>query len=208
MTDSLSCRQYLLISFLEDLIFICLSALVLGNSLGASGIWAAYPAGEVLTFAFIFCFVYFKCGKAPLRAEDYIVLPEDFDLPECDIFDRTARSSKDVAEIAKEAEKFCLSHGEDPKTSRNASLAVEEFGLNLVKWGFGKKSKSIDIRMVKKDFMTLRIRDDCAAFNPKDWLAVHADKNTEHNGIRMICAMAHDVQYFSVMGFNNLIVKL
>ena len=196
------------ISFLEDLFFVCSSAAVMGFTFGAFGIWFSFLIAEILTAIFIVAYISIKNHKFSSKLEDYIILPDNFELNENEIFDRTAQSSEDVIKISHEAENFCLKNGASTDKAHLAALAVEELGGNLVKWGFGDKNKSIDIRITKKDFWTLRIRDDCSAFNPKDWLKVHNEKNQEHNGIRMVCSLAKDVNYFSVMGFNNLLIKL
>lgn len=194
------------ISFLEDLFLICSCAAILGFTFGSRGIWISYMAAEILTAIFIVAYVMFKNHKLSFRLEDFVILPKT--AGDYEFFDRTAQSSDEVLEISHYAEKFCMNNGASSNESHLAALAIEELGGNLVKWGFGKKQKSIDIRIFRKDSWILRIRDDCSAFNPKDWLKIHSEKNLEHNGIRMVCSLAKDVNYFSVLGFNNLIIKI
>lgn len=185
-----------IISFLEELVFICASAFVLSSYLGSLGVWIAYPVCEILTILFIALCAAFRLIKF---------------LPDTDkgkkFVDYTASDVQDIVNVSKDAEKFCIDNGASEQDAKHVSLAIEELGCNVVRLGFGKSKKTIDIKLMKDDGWFLRLRDDCSAFNPKDWFAVHQEKNPEHNGIRLVCSLAKDINYFSVMGFNNLIVK-
>ena len=189
-----------IISFLEELIFICASAFVLSNYLGSLGVWISYPVCEILTLLSI-------AVCAVLRLIKFLPYTDKDKSGSENFVDYTASDIQDILQVSRDAEKFCVDNGASEQDAKHVSLAIEEFGCNVVRWGFGKSKRTIDIRLMKDDGWFLRLRDDCSAFNPKDWLAVHQEKDTEQNGIRLVCSLAKEINYFSVMGFNNLFVK-
>ena len=68
---------------------------------------------------------------------------------------------------------------------------------------------SVDIRVVVKDELTIRIRDDCPSFDPKKYLEqFHPEDPTKNIGIRMIALKAKEMIYQNVAGINTLLVKV
>ncbi|MBR3458871.1 MAG: ATP-binding protein, partial [Selenomonadaceae bacterium] len=119
-------------------------------------------------------------------------------------------SMEEVMEASEAARRFLLEQGETEKRAMLMALFIEEMGGNIIRWGFvdGKRHR-IDIRVAKGDGWTMRIRDDCRRFNPKDWLALHSSEDKTRNiGIRAVCAMAKDVRYANTLGLNYLFVEL
>ena len=64
--------------------------------------------------------------------------------------------------------------------------------------------------MIKDDSVMLRIKDDCIPFNPKEWYdMVSAKKDPTSNiGIRLVYALAQEVNYQNLLGLNVLTIKL
>lgn len=62
---------------------------------------------------------------------------------------------------------FCKARNIDQRRSMVAGLCVEEMVGNVVKHGFlpGEKH-AVDVRIVVKEKLTIRVRDDCRAFDP------------------------------------------
>ncbi len=112
---------------------------------------------------------------------------------------------------SQEIQRFCRAQGAAPKLSSLASLFVEEIAKNTVTHGFGTGRRgSIDLRLIlREDKKVIRFRDDARPFNPVEWLEKnHPDDPTSCIGIRMIVAMAQDVNYVSAVGWNNLMITL
>ena len=101
-----------------------------------------------------------------------------------------------------------MENGMNDKDAMWFSLAVEELGMNIIRWGMSKKKKeSMDIRLHKADSWVLRIRDDCGSFDPTNWLSLHQDESAVKNiGIRMVLGGSKDVSYVSAMKTNTVII--
>ena len=61
----------------------------------------------------------------------------------------------------------------------------------------------------RDDGILLRIRDDCVPFNPSDRLGVLEPEDKMRNaGIRLVYAIADDIQYQNLLGLNVLTVRI
>ena len=67
----------------------------------------------------------------------------------------------------------------------------------------------MEIRLIKKESWTLRIKDDCKPFDPMEWLQLHQDEDKVANiGIRMVTSVSEDFSYVSSMRMNSLLIRL
>ena len=203
-----SMKMTYLSSVLDNVLFICPLAILLGNLFGAEGVWAAFPLAEVLTLLATALAVALLRGKMPRQSEDFLCLPQGFGEEAC--FSKSARSMEEVVCASEEARQFLLSQGASPREANLMALAVEEMGGNIIRWGFGDgKPHSIDLRIVKEEAWAMRIRDDCAPFDPQEWLKLHQGGDPMKNiGIRTICAMAKDVRHANTLGLNYLFIRV
>ena len=107
---------------------------------------------------------------------------------------------------------FCLSRGIDKRRAYFSGLALEEMAGNIVIHGFSldHKHHSIDVRIVHKDdTMILRIRDDCAPFDPAERQRMAEQDDTAKNiGLRMVFKMAREIEYQNIFGLNVLTIKI
>ena len=90
-------------------------------------------------------------------------------------------------------------------------LCIEEICCNIVSYGFqDRKKHSVDVRLVFRDGSGLiRIRDNCAQFNPVHYIELHRhDDPTAHLGIRLVMAEAKEAIYLNSYGLNNLTLQL
>lgn len=81
---------------------------------------------------------------------------------------------------------------------------------NIVSYGFKDNEKHhVDIRVVAKDGIILRIRDDCREFDPKKYLEQFSPEDkTKNIGIRMIAGIAKDMTYRRNAGINTLLIVI
>lgn len=203
-------RMSYLISTLENLLFICLSVVVLGHWFGADGVWLGFIVGELLTLLVTAVVIAVMKHRMPRTISDYSYLPKHFDSAAACTYNCSATTMEEVLEISRTAEQFMLSHNANGAQAMLVCLSIEEMGGNIIRWGFtdGKKH-SIDFRLVGTDGWTLRIRDNCGRFDPVNWLKLHADEDKTRNmGIRTVCAIASDVSYANTLGMNYLFVKM
>jgi anti-sigma regulatory factor (Ser/Thr protein kinase) len=119
----------------------------------------------------------------------------------------------EIIGMSRIAKLFCMENGIDKKKTNALSLCIEELGTNILEHGFADgKPHSIDLRILAKDGeIILRIRDDCRPFNLVERYEMsQADEEdpAKNLGIRMVMRMSTDVQYLSIMGTNNLIIRI
>ena len=200
-----------LISVLDNLIYVTAIAWIFSGKLGMTAIWISYPAGEALVLLTVFLAAFRSRGRIPRSAEDLLFLPEGFGAAPEDVYERSFRTIDDVMTAAEEADAFMKEHGATPKQRLLIPLCIEEMAKNVVEHGIaGKEGNSAEMRVLVKDGeWILRVRDNCRAFDPRQWIQIHHPDDPASNiGIRMVCGMAKDVQYVNAMQLNNLIIKV
>ncbi len=202
-----------LTSLLDNLLFICLLATVLGHAFGADGVWISFLLAEILTTATLAAVIAWKKKGLPRGIGDFLCLPKKIAESTSESLARSAASMEEIVAISEEVRQFLLSHGASPRDAMFMALAIEEMGGNIIRWGFGDgKKHSIDILIMEEEkeaSWSMRIRDDCKAFDPKEWLNIHRGEEPARNiGIRVICGMAEEVRYSRTLGLNYLLIRV
>ena len=201
-----------LLSAVDNLIYAALLGVVLGFSIGETGVWLAFIFGEILTTVTVVIAAWIRNGRMPSGIKDFLFLPKGFGVPAEDRLELSISKMDEVVELSEKAYSFCLLKGAGRRNAMNIALAIEEMAGNIIEYGFADgKPHSIDLRVVKKgDGFILRIRDDCKAFDPASWIKVNG--KTEHPeeniGIRMVFHLIKDIKYVNTMQTNNLIVRI
>ncbi|MER1993091.1 MAG: ATP-binding protein, partial [Eubacteriales bacterium] len=108
---------------------------------------------------------------------------------------------------AREAEAFCLRHGQDARVSSHIALCIEEMAGNVIRYGFqDRKKHHLSVLILSKpDRWVLRFRDDCRAFDPVRYMPADEENGL---GIRLVRGLARDVYYTYSMNLNNLALIL
>ena len=109
----------------------------------------------------------------------------------------------------------CLQKNIDARRAYYTGLCTEEMAGNIVTHGFAidRKKHSVDIRLTcKEEEIVLRMRDDCAAFNPSQHARILDSGNREERfkdfGIRMVYSLAREVNYQNLLDQNVLTINL
>ena len=114
--------------------------------------------------------------------------------------------------VSRQVTAFCESRGIDKRRAAFAGLCMEEMAGNVVSHGFSKDTKrhSADIRVTHKDgAVILRIRDNCAVFNPSEYARLmETDESCKNVGIRLVYRIASDVSYQNLLGMNVLTMRI
>ena len=198
------------ISVLQNLVLPALAALLLSRLLGTTGVWLAFLCGESATLLLICLYVRRRSGRAALDAEALSLLPAGFGAAPGDCYSCAVQSLADAAAASENAAAFCRAHGQGERMSFLVGLCIEELTVNIIRHGFGRRRRNIDVLLVFRDGEGLiRIRDNCARFDPVHYLELHRnDDPTAHLGIRMVMAEAKDAAYLNSYGLNNLTLRL
>ncbi len=197
--------------FLQNFVFIVIPALALAGVLQTDAVWISFIIGEALTLIAIIALAAFLKRGFPFRAKDFLFLKEPFGAPESEIFEATVSDASQVIPVSMAVGDFCAQKDSDQKSRVLLSLFIEELGNNTVKFGFKEgKDYSLDIRVVHmEDGWIMRLRDNCKAFDPIEWVKLHeSDDPTANIGIRMVTSMAKDVNYLSTMDLNILTIRI
>lgn len=199
-------------SVIDGFFSVMIPSLILAPILGALGIWLATPIGIVIT---AFIYPVYACvynRHVPGTADEWLLLREDFGVPESD---RLTMRIKDIDDVMKTAEKvqiFCREHGMSEKITYYSALSLEEMAGNVATHGFSKDVKPhlIEARAICKDRrMILRIKDDCVPFDPLERAKqMDPDDPFKNIGIRLVVDIADEATYQNLLGLNVFTVRL
>ena len=199
------------VCIMNEFAMVVICAVILGNIFGVNGVWISFLVGRLITLLMIVIFAAVRSKRFPRSLDDFLFLPADFDVPEDDKLEAAASNMDEVINVSKAAYDFCERKNIDMKRGYYISLCIEEMAGNIIRHGFSDgKRHSIQIRMIYKEGeLILRIRDDCAMFDPKQWYEIHKPEDKTANiGIRLVCSVAKDFRYINTMRMNNLIIKI
>lgn len=194
-------------SAMENLLFVCLLGTIFGLIYGETGVWASFVFAEILAIFGLVLIIALQKKAIPRTLDDFLRLPTNFQRGK--IFTGSATNMNEVVNLSETTRLFLLSNGVSKREAMLVALSIEEMGENIIRWGFGDGRKhSIDILVRKDESLTLRIRDDCAPFDPVEWLKIHQDNDKLKNiGIRMICNLATEARYSRTLGLNYLFLR-
>ncbi len=198
------------ISLVDGFLGIFLPAILLAPRLGAFGVWLSFPIGLILTALLDLGYVLFRCGHWPRSAAEWLMLPPSFGTGEQLVLD--LRNLEQVTATSVRVQRFCEEHSVSGRVSAFAGLCLEETAANIVQHGFTKdrKTHSIEMRvLLRSGSVTLRVKDDCIPFDPKERYEMTAGDDPAANiGIRLIYSLADEVVYQNLLGLNVLTVRL
>ncbi len=120
--------RYKLVScftILNNIIYVVPIVLLLTPHIGMAGLWLSFPLSSLAYLLTIFFLTYRHCGRITFRLEDYLLLPEDFDVPENRQLNITVTSMEEVIDLSKRAQAFCESQGIDERRSKLSGLCIE-----------------------------------------------------------------------------------
>ena len=190
---------------------VAFSALLL-PFISINGVYWANILNSIFADLILVGYSVIKRKRFPRTMDDYMVIPDGFGVSEDDRIDMTVKNMEDVMTVSMKVTDFCKEKGIDDHRTYLASLCLEEMAGNIVEHGFtlDKKIHSVDIRVVNKnDDLILRLKDDCAPFDPaasKDM--VDPDNPAGNIGIRMVYGMAEKIEYHNILGLNVVTIRI
>ena len=196
-----------IISVLECALLPAASAFLLSRFFGVTGVWLYFLTGETLTLLLTALLVWKQNRAVTLAPQAFLLLRKSFGVRPEDLMEIDIRSLADVDQATRQAESFCLQHGQSPKMSNHIALCVEEMASNTVIHGFDKKGGNhLSVRIQNKGSRwILRFRDDCSAFDPVSYVPRGEE---DALGLRLVTAMADDLRYTYSLNLNNLTIRL
>ena len=190
---------------------VAFSALLM-PSMSINGVYWANILNSIVADAILVIYSIIRCKRFPRSMDDYMVIPENFGVTEQDRIDMTVKDMEDVMTVSMKVTDFCKEKGIDDHRTYLASLCLEEMAGNIVEHGFtlDKKIHSVDIRVVNKnDDLILRLKDDCAPFDPAARRNMLDPEDPAKNiGIRMVYGMTDKIEYHNILGLNVVTIRI
>ena len=179
-------------------------------TVGVNAIWASFSAANALMLAVIAVLVFVRAKKITFSLQQWMRLDPDFGAKEEECLEFALYSMDDVTQVSERIMEFCQKRGIDQRKCNLAGLSVEEMAGNVVRHGFlPGEEHCVDVRLVAKESLTIRVRDDCRAFDPKKRIEQFShDDPTKNVGIRMIAELAEEMKYQNYAGINSLLIKV
>lgn len=209
-----ACGRFRLVSIFTvagNIGFIVPIALLLTPHFGLDGLWLSFPLSYAAFLLAIFIITCRHCGRITFRLEDYLLLPEGFDVANDKQLNITVTSKTEVLGLSDKAQSFCEASGIDGRRSMFVGICIEEMAGNIVDYGFDDgKNHFVDVRViVKGKQVIIRLRDDCRSFDPKKQAELHNPEDpAAHIGIRLVKSIATEFDYVNALKLNNLIIKI
>ena len=201
-----------ILSIFDGFFAMVIPSVLLAPVLGALGVWLANPIGIIMTLLLSVGYACVFWRRIPRNSDEWLLLKEDFGVPDKDRLALEISSMSDVTETASKVHAFCDGHEIERKTAFYASLCLEEMAGNVVRHGFSadKKKHNAEARiMILDGEVMLRLKDDCAPFDPTEMAELLTDDEPEKNiGLRMVRKIARDMTYQNLMGLNVLSISL
>ena len=201
-----------ILSLMDGLVNVSVFSLILTPFFGVSGVCTANILNGIVSALIVVAYAYIKNKRFPRSIEQLLVFPEKFGVTENERMDIHLQTKEEVVTVSGRVIDFCRERGLDSRRAYFSGLALEEMAGNVVEHGFSqdRKKHTIDIRIVHKDDdVILRIRDDCAPFDPTKLMPNGGSVDQFSNvGIRLVFGIAKDIQYRNTLGLNVLTVRI
>ena len=200
-----------IISFMDGFGMLVPWALFFLHVIGFRGLCISFFVGKGTVLAGTLVWIALVRKSIKPSAENLLMLPEDFDVPDRDKFLATLTSRENVVNISEKIIAYCREKGIDRCRSNHVGLALEEMSVIIMDAGFQDgKSHSIDIKLfVKNGQITVRLRDNCKGFDATQRDAImHPEDNLSNVGIRILNSIAKDINYYSTLDMNYLTMHI
>lgn len=177
---------------------------------GINAAWLGNAVVDLLCLGVILASVWIWKGGFTFKTDDLLKLPADFGASPDELWECTLRHRDSICDASEAAVSFCTQKGIDRRTAYFAGLCIEEMARNTFEHGgHQEKDVYVDIRMIVRDELTIRIRDNCVAFDPRKRLdQFHREDPTRNIGIRLTAGIARQIDYYNNAAVNTLIMKL
>ena len=198
----------------DGILGVVLFSFILIPSMKMNGLYTANILNGFFCAAVIVGGAWIHRKKFPRTFEQILDIPERIGVDENARIDISVRGMEEVVHVAHRIVSFCEGQGIDARRAYYAGLCMEEMAGNVVTHGFAKdtKSHSVDIRVIHKDNdLILRIRDNCAGFNPTEYVRIMDPGRLEmcrNVGIEIVMRIASEVSYQNLLGLNVLTIRI
>ena len=191
------------IAFLNGIVILIPSALILSGLFGLNGIWASLVVAQVGTLAVVYFITLAIRKKSKGRYDSFYLIQSN---DENEIISLSFKGTKENASgVSLYLTSFLTCHGVENNKANRIAVAVEGISSDLAERSGKRKSADIDIRiMIDSNEIIVSIRDNG---KPVDFEKA-CDGEEILSELSIVRAISKSVEYSSVLGFNRLIIKI
>ncbi len=196
-----------------NVVYVCVSALILGTLIGSDGIFLSFTVCYVLILLTHLGFARHLAERTGWKGPDRLLfLPEDYEITDDDIWSCTVKDLPGCIRASEKVQDLCLSRGRSARVSHHLALFTEEITKNVVTHGFRKGRENLILLtlLFHREKIRLIILDNCARFDPKRYydLLKGDEDPAGGTGIRLTIGLADQVTYTSSFNLNNLMIEV
>ena len=195
----------------DGMICVVLFSFILIPPLKMNGLYIANILNGVLCAAVILAGAWISRKRFPGTLEEVMDIPKRIGVEADARIDISVQKMEEVQAVSYQIIDFCKRRGIDGRRGYFAGLCMEEMAGNVVAHGFAKDKKehSVDIRVIHKDdAIIMRIRDNCAVFDPYSRMTEESPDPWRNIGIKMVYRIASEISYQNLLGMNVLTIRI
>ncbi|MDR2156379.1 MAG: hypothetical protein LBO81_01160 [Clostridiales Family XIII bacterium] len=198
--------------FLQDLIFLCLSAALLAVFCGGRAPWAAFPIAGVLS-ASALAMILVGMRRRNARLIYPFLLDPSAVRAGRDLTFSVRNDPAEASEASARISAFCESSGLTKKQTILIALSVEEFITLILNNNDRTEVLDLTCRLtLGEDEIAIRIRNRGRMFDPvayyKENIANDIERGVEIIGLKYIAENARAIDYRETFGVNNLLIAI
>ena len=196
-----------ILTVLRLLFWIVIAAPILSARLGINGIWHSFWLAEFLTLLIVAVLSLRYRRRRPYLTPLLLI---DTEAEAKGVFKSFSVNNtlENITQSSEGISEFCEQNTLGPKLTMAISLAIEETLVLIREHCFLDKDDTMNARvLITEDKVILRIRNGGRYFNPLDY-AKDPSGAEDIMGIKMILALALNIDYHNTFGINNTTVLL
>ena len=154
--------------------------------------------------------IWHDTGRFPRKITDFLYLKKDYEKPIRKQYRYEVENMEDAVAVSELSQDIMEMSGMDEKLAYRVGLFLEELCTHEVQHTFKENISKADIRVVVYEGeIFIRVRDNGELINPMEWAKMQTDEDEgRFNNISFVLSLATEMKYVSVIGLNNLIVRL
>lgn len=193
------------------MVSLSLFTMLLGHYFGVNGLFAAIPVSEAASLLGYVAVALLR-NRFGGFWNSVLMIRDGLGYTDENSRSFSITTVEEAVAVSEQIEAFCEERHVDHRKSYFSARCMEELATNVIEHGFTKDNKkhSCDIRvMIDPDEVTLRVRDDCRYFNIRErYDSLTQDDADSSVGIRLVFALAKDVNYINIFNTNTLIIRM
>lgn len=196
-----------IISVLDNIVYIVTIAAILSVRYGADGVWISYLLGELATTLTLSVIIIIKRKKFPVTLYDFLLIPDGFGVTHENRLNLTATNMEEAVGISERIIEFCRQKGIDQHRAKGAGLCMEELALYAFSETNRKKPVYVDMYIITKDDkVKMRLRYNGRLMDPMK--REEGEDDQDNMGIRIVQGMCSEINYSIAFSYNIINITI